>query len=64
MAGERDRLLANAFHQVAVRGEHVGVVVDDARKLRSQHPLGHRHADRGRDALPQRPGGGLDANGV
>ena len=28
--GERDRLLGDAFHQVAVGGEHVGVVVDDA----------------------------------
>ena len=29
VAGERDRLLADAFHQVAVGGEHVGAVVDD-----------------------------------
>ena len=27
--GERDRLLADALHQVAVGGEHVGVVIDD-----------------------------------
>ena len=29
VTGERDRLLADAFHQVAVGGEHVGGVVDD-----------------------------------
>ena len=29
VAGERDRLLADAFHQVAVAGEHIGVVVDE-----------------------------------
>ena len=29
MAGERDGLLADAFHQVAVGGEHVGLVIDD-----------------------------------
>ncbi len=63
MAGDGDRLLADALHQVAVRGEHIGVMVDDAWELRSQHPLGDRHADRGRDALPERPGGGLDADG-
>ena len=40
MAGERDRLLGDAFHQVAVGGEHIGVVVDQivaefARQMRS-----------------------------
>ena len=30
MAGERGRLVADAFHQAAVAGEDVGVVVDDA----------------------------------
>ena len=29
MAGERDGFLADAFHQVAVGGEHVGLVIDD-----------------------------------
>ena len=29
MAGERDRFLADAFHQAAVAGDHVGAVVDE-----------------------------------
>ena len=29
MAGKRDRFLADAFHQVAVGGEHVGRVIDE-----------------------------------
>ena len=36
MPGKRDRLLADALHQVAVGGEHVGSVVDDvAAELRA-----------------------------
>ena len=30
MAGERDGFLADAFHQVAVGGDHIGLVVDHA----------------------------------
>ena len=63
--GHRDRFLRHAFHQVAVGGEHIGVVVDDLlAELGGQHLLGERHADRGRDALAERTGGGLDALGV
>ena len=29
VAGERDRFLADAFHQAAVAGQHIGVVVDE-----------------------------------
>ena len=29
MPGKRDRLLADAFHQAAVAGQHIGVVVDE-----------------------------------
>ena len=29
MAGERERLMADAFHQVAVGAQHIGVVIDD-----------------------------------
>ena len=46
--GERDRLLADPLHQVAVGGEHVGAVVDElVAELGVQHALGERHADRG-----------------
>ena len=63
--GHRDRFLRHAFHQVAVGGEHVGVMVDDLlAELGGQHLLRQRHADRGGDALAERAGGGLDALGV
>ena len=62
MAGERDRLLADAFHQVAVGGEHVGRVIDDVvAELGREMPLGDRHADGIAEALAERAGGGLDA---
>ena len=63
--GHRDRFLRHAFHQVAVGGEHIGVVADHLlAELRGQHLFRQRHADRGRDALAERAGGGLDALGV
>ena len=63
--GQRDRFLRHAFHQVAVGGEHIGVMVDDLlAEFRRQHLLRQRHADRGRDALAERAGRGLDALGV
>ncbi len=62
VSGERDRLLADAFHQVAVGGEHIGVMVDDVvAELGGEMPLGDRHADRIAEPLAERPGGGLDA---
>ncbi len=64
VAGERDGLMADAFHQVAVGGEHVGEMVDQiAAEGGGQVPFRHRHADRGGDALPERAGRGLDARG-
>ena len=52
VSGERDRLLADAFHQVAVGGEHIGVMVDDvAAEFGGEMPLGDRHADRIAEAL-------------
>src|ERR1700733_355159 len=56
MAGDADRLVAYAFHQVAVGGEDVSVVINDSGKARGQHALRNRHADRGRNPLPQRAG--------
>ena len=61
MAGDADRFLAHAFHQVAVGGDDISVVIDDARKARGQHALRDRHADRGRNPLPQRAGRRLHA---
>ena len=65
MAGERDRFLADAFHQVAVGGEHISGVIDDiAAEHRGEVALGDRHADRIGEALAERPGGGFDAGRV
>ena len=65
MAGERGRLVADPFHQVAIAGDDVSVVIDDLiAELGRQHPLGERHADRIADPLPERPGRGLDAGRV
>ena len=62
MSGQRNRLVAKAFHQAAVAGDHIGIVIDEiVAEARIQQPLGQRHADRRRNALPQRSGGGLDA---
>ena len=62
MAGERDRLLADAFHQVAVGGEHIGAVIDDVvAELGGEVRFGDRHADGVGEALAERAGGGLDA---
>ena len=62
MAGERYCLLADAFHQVAVGGEHVGLVIDDgAAEQRGEMAFGDGHADGVGKALAERPGRGLDS---
>ena len=62
MAGERDRLLADAFHQAAVAAEDIGVVIDElVAEARREQPLGERHADRIADALAERARRHLDA---
>ncbi len=62
VAGERDRFLADAFHEAAVACEHVRVVVLQVRtKLGFELLFGECHADGGSDALAERAGGGLDA---
>ena len=62
MARERDRLLADALHEIAVGGQHIGEMIDDLRtELRRQMPLGDRHADRIGEPLPERPGRRLHA---
>ncbi len=64
MAGERNRLLADAFHQVAVGGEHEGRMIDHVvAELGCEMPLGNRHADGIAEALAERAGGGLNASG-
>ena len=65
MAGQRNRFVADALHQAAVAGDHVSEMIDEfVAEASVQQPLGERHADRGRQALPQRPGRRLDARRV
>ncbi len=65
MAGQRGGLVADALHQAAVAGDDVGVVVDQlVAEAGGEMALGQRHADRVGEALAQRPGRGLDAEGV
>ena len=65
MPGERDRLLADAFHQAAVAYKHIGVVVDQiVAELGIEDALGERHTHRIGETLAERAGGRLDAGGV
>ena len=60
MASWRD-----AFHQAAVAGQHIGVVVDEVVAEGGVHDaLGDREADRIAEALAERAGRGLDAGGM
>ncbi len=58
----------DAFHQVAVADDRVGVVIDDvefgAVVARRELRFGDRHADRIGQALPERSGGDFDAGRV
>ena len=65
MAGQRPRLVADAFHEVAVAHDHECEVVAHVGAVPGpQVGLGHGHADGVGDALPERAGGDLDARGV
>ena len=64
-AGERRGLMREAFHHAAVAHEDEGAVVDDLVigfvEFFGEQLLGQRHADRVREALAERTGGGFDA---
>jgi hypothetical protein len=64
MAGEAGRLRGDALLQVAVRGDHEGAVVDDVVigpvELVGEATLRDGHAHGVGEALPERPGRGLD----
>src|SRR3546814_2317820 len=65
VAGQRDRLVADAFHEAAVADDAIGVVIDQiVAEAGVQQTLGERHADGVGEALAERAGGGLDAGGV
>ena len=59
---------ANAFHEVAVGAEGVGIVVYDGEaglvEALGQPALGEGHTDTVAEALAERAGGGLDAGGI
>ncbi|CAM5581502.1 hypothetical protein SCYAM73S_04252 [Streptomyces cyaneofuscatus] len=70
-SGQRTGLGRDAFHQVAVGGDDVHVVVEGAgagRRVGVEEAAlaagGHGHADGGGEPLAERPGGDLDAPGV
>ena len=46
MPGQADGFVADAFHQVAVRGDDIGLVADElVAEAGVQQPFGQRHAD-------------------
>src|SRR5580698_6931879 len=61
MAGDADGFLAYAFHQIAVRSDDIGVVVDDPWKARRHHAFPNRETNRRRNPLPKRAGRRFDA---
>ncbi len=64
VARERDRFLADAFHQAAIANNHIRLVVNEVvAEARIQMALCHRHADGGGDALAKRACGRLNAFG-
>ena len=62
MARQRDRFLADAFHEAAIAGDYPGPVVDEIiTEACIQMPLRHRHAHGCCNPLPERPGRSFDA---
>jgi hypothetical protein len=56
VAGKPDRLVIDPFHEIAIAGDHPSAVIDQIIAENGvQVPLGDRHSDRHREALPQRP---------
>ena len=64
MARDGDGFLRDALHEIAIGGQHIGMVVHHIAKFGVQHALGQSHAHGGGQALPQWAGGGLDARRV
>jgi hypothetical protein len=53
--------MADALHEAAVAGDHIGVVIDQlGSEARGQHALGQRHANRIAEPLAQGASRGLD----
>ena len=65
VAGERRGFRSDAFHEAAVAGERIGVVIDNresfAVELGGKARFRHRHADCSRNSLPKRASRGFHA---
>src|SRR5689334_355881 len=59
MPGNRDRLLADALHEIAIGSEDIGAMINDAPELGVQHTFGKRHPNRVGKPLAERARGGL-----
>src|SRR5262245_45146682 len=65
MPSERDRLLADALHEVAVASQAVGEMIHDLIAIAAvEQPFGGGHAHVIAEALAERPRRGLDAGSV
>ena len=65
MPGEGDRFLRHAFHEAAVAGDDIGVMVHDiVAKTGGKMRFGERHADGVGEALAERTGGRLHRRSV
>ncbi len=68
MSGQRCGFRRDAFHEIAVAADDVGVVVDDVEAIgveaRPHETFRDREADRVAEALPERSRGALDARRV
>ena len=65
MAGEGDRLVADPFHQAAVAGNHIGVVIDQSIPVAGvAQAFGEGQSHRHGEPLPQGTGGHLDPGRV
>ena len=63
--GEVDRLVADALHQAAVADDDKSAMIDEfVAETRRVEALPDRHADRGRQALAERPRRRFDAGRV
>ena len=62
MPGKPDGFVVDALHQAAVARNDPSPVIDQFIAENSvEMPFGNRHANRCRQTLPQRPGGGFNA---
>ena len=67
MAGERSSLLGDAFHQIAIAADPIGVVIDNLVAGPVERAASHASAMPSRrrsETLPQRSGGDFDARRV